>query len=66
MGECDQPLTPPRCRTYDARPIAQSIIVDLERLREMGVLDLPRLPQGVVANPNADLPMNGRSSDQAE
>ena len=40
-----------------------SILADLERLREMGVLDLPRLPQGVVANPNADLPMNGGSSD---
>jgi hypothetical protein len=43
-----------------------SILADVERLREMGVLDLPRLPQGVVANPNADLPMNGGSSDQAE
>jgi hypothetical protein len=43
-----------------------SIMANIERLREMGVLDLPRLPQGVVANPNADLPMNGGSSDQAE
>jgi hypothetical protein len=34
---------------------------------ESGILlDLPRLPQGVVANPNADLPMNGGSSDQAK
>jgi hypothetical protein len=45
--------------------LRESIIVDLERLREMGVLDLPRLPQGVVANSDADLPMNGESSDQA-
>jgi hypothetical protein len=41
------------------------IIVDLERPREMGVLDLPR-PQGIVANPNADLPMTGGSSGQAK
>ena len=34
--------------------------------RDIGVLDLPRLPQGVVANPNADLPMNAGSNDQAE
>ena len=39
-----------------------SIMANIERLREMGVLDLPRLPQGVVANSNA-LPMNGGSSD---
>ena len=43
-----------------------SIMADIERLREMGVLNLPRLPQGVVAIPNADLPMGGGSSDQAE
>ena len=43
-----------------------SVMADLERLREMGVLDLPRLPQGVVANPNVDMPTNGGSSDQAE
>jgi hypothetical protein len=43
-----------------------SIMADIERLREMGVLNLPRLPQGVVANSNADLPMGGGSSDQAE
>ena len=43
-----------------------SIMADIERLREMGVLNLPRLPQGVVANSNADLPMNGGSNDQAE
>jgi hypothetical protein len=30
------------------------------------VLNLPRLTQRVVANSNADLPMNGGSSDQAE
>ena len=46
--------------------LRDSIMADLERLREMGVLDLPRLPQGVVANSNADLPTNGGSSDQAE
>jgi hypothetical protein len=46
--------------------LRESIIVDLERLRDIGVLDLPRLLQGVVANPNADLPRNGESSDQAE
>ena len=43
-----------------------SIMADIERLREMGVLNLPRLPQGVVAKPNADMPTNGGSSDQAE
>jgi hypothetical protein len=46
--------------------LRDSIMADIERLREMGVLNLPRLPQGVVANSNADLPMNGGSSDQAE
>jgi hypothetical protein len=44
--------------------LRDSIMADLERLRETGVLDLPRLPQ--VADPNADLSMNGGSSDQAE
>jgi hypothetical protein len=38
--------------------LRESIIVDLERLRDAGVLNFPRLPQG-VANP-------GKSSDQAE
>ena len=28
--------------------LRDSIMADLERLRERGVLDLPRLPQGVV------------------
>jgi len=61
----------PHCKTaaYTQAALDQlreSIIVDLGRLREMGVLDLPRLPQGVVANSNADLPMNGGSNDQAE
>jgi hypothetical protein len=28
--------------------LRESILVDLERLRERGVLDFPRLPQGVV------------------
>ena len=41
-------------------------MADLERLRDAGVLDLPRLPQGVVANSNVDLPMNAGSNDQAE
>ena len=43
--------------------LRDSIKADLERLRERGVLDLPRLPQRVVANSNADLPRNGGSSD---
>jgi hypothetical protein len=30
--------------------LRDSIMADIERLREMGVLNLPRLPQGVVAN----------------
>jgi hypothetical protein len=46
--------------------LRDSIMADLEWLRETGVLDLPRLPQGVVANSNADSPRNGGSSDQAE
>ena len=36
-----------------------SIMADIERLREIGVLDLPPLLQGVVANPNVNLPTNG-------
>ena len=36
------------------------------RTKDQGGLDLPRLPQGVLANSNADLPMNGGSGDQAE
>jgi hypothetical protein len=43
--------------------LRDSIMADLERLRDIGVIDPPRLPQSVVANSNADLPMNGGSSD---
>jgi hypothetical protein len=56
----DAPALPENMTLDELR---DSIMADLERLREMGVLDLPRLPQGVVANPNADLPRNGGSSD---
>jgi hypothetical protein len=59
-GDPNAPVLPEHMTLDQLR---ESIIVDFERLREMGVLDLPRLPQGVVANPNADLPMNGGSSD---
>jgi hypothetical protein len=62
-GDLNAPVLPEHM-TLDQLRV--SILADVERLREMGVLDLPRLPQGVVANPNADLPMNGGSSDQAE
>ena len=62
-GDPNAPVLPEHMTLDQLR---ESIIVDFERLREMGVLDLPRLPQGVVANSNADLPMNGGSSDQAE
>jgi hypothetical protein len=46
--------------------LRESIMADLERLRDIGAIDLPRLLQGVVANPNADLPMNGGSGDRSE
>jgi hypothetical protein len=62
-GDPNAPVLPEHMTLDQLR---ESIIVDFERLREMGVLDLPRLPQRAVANPNADLPMNGGSSDQAE
>ena len=62
-GDPNAPLLPENMTLDELR---DSIMADLERLRERGVLDLPRLPQSVVANPNADLPMNGGSSDQAE
>jgi hypothetical protein len=62
-GDPNAPVLPEHMTLDELRV---SIMADLERLREMGVLDLPRLPQGVVANPNAVLPMNGGSSDQAE
>src|SRR6476620_428116 len=62
-GDPNAPVVPEQLTLDELRV---SIMGDIERLREMGVLDLPRLPQGVVANSNADLPMNGGSSDQAE
>jgi hypothetical protein len=43
--------------------LRDSIMEDLARLRERGVLDLSSLS---LANPKADLPMNGGSPDQAE
>ena len=62
-GDPNAPVLPENMTLDELR---DSIMADLERLRERGVLDLPRLPQSVVANPNADLPMNGGSSDQAK
>jgi hypothetical protein len=62
-GDPNTPVLPEHMKLDQLRV---SIMADIERLREMGVLNLPRLPQGVVANSNADLPMNGGSSDQAE
>jgi hypothetical protein len=62
-GDPNAPVLPEHMTLDQLR---ESIIVDLERLRDIGVLDLPRLPQGVVAKPNADMPTNGGSSDQAE
>ena len=62
-GDPNAPVLPEHMTLDELRV---SIMANIERLREMGVLDLPRLPQGVVANSNADLPMNGGSSDQAE
>ena len=62
-GDPNTPVLPEHMTLDELRV---SIMADIERLREMGVLNLPRLPQGVVANSNADLPMNGGSSDQAE
>jgi hypothetical protein len=62
-GDPNTPVLPENMTLDELR---LSIMADIERLREIGVLDLPRLPRGVVANPNADLPMNGGSSDQAE
>src|SRR6478736_2442053 len=59
-GDPNTPVLPEHMTLDELRV---SIMADIERLREMGVLDLPRLPQGVVANSNADLPMNGGSSD---
>ena len=46
--------------------LRDSIMQDLERLRDAGMLDLLPLTQGVVAKPNADLPMNGGSTGQAK
>jgi hypothetical protein len=62
-GDPNTPVLPEHMTLDELRV---SIMADIERLREMGVLNLPRLPQGVVANSNADLPMNGGSNDQAE
>ena len=62
-GDPNAPVLPENMTLDELR---DSIMADLERLRERGVLDLPRLPRGVVANSNADLPMNGETSDQAE
>ena len=62
-GDPNAPVLPEHMTLDELRV---SIMADIERLRDMGVLDLTRLPQGVVANSNADLPMNGGSSDQAE
>ena len=61
-GDPNTPVLPEHMTLDELRV---SIMADIERLRDMGVL-LPRLPPGVVANRNADLPMNGGSSDQAE
>jgi hypothetical protein len=62
-GDPNTPVLPEHMTLDELRV---SIMADIERLREMGVLNLPRLTQRVVANSNADLPMNGGSSDQAE
>jgi hypothetical protein len=62
-GDLNAPVLPEHMTLDELRV---SILADVERLREMGVLDLPRLPQCVVANSNADLPKNGGSGDQAE
>ena len=62
-GDPNSPVLPENMTLDELR---DSIMADLEWLRETGVLDLPRLPQGVVANSNADSPRNGGSSDQAE
>jgi hypothetical protein len=59
----DPPVLPEHMTLNELR---DSILANIERLRDIGALDLPRLLQDVVANPNADLPMNGGSSDQAE
>jgi hypothetical protein len=42
------PLSPEQM-TLEA--LRDSILQDLERLRATGVLDLPQLPQGLLANP---------------
>jgi hypothetical protein len=47
-GDPNAPL-PPENMTLDQ--LRESIIVDLERLRDDGVLDLPQLSQGVVDKP---------------
>ena len=52
-GDPNAPVLPENMTLEELRDL---ILVDLERLRERGMLDLPRLPQGVVANPNANMP----------
>jgi hypothetical protein len=58
-GDPNAPLLP---ESMTLEQLRDSILADLERLRDAG--DLPSLSQGVAANPNADLPMNGGSRDQ--
>jgi hypothetical protein len=53
------PNAPPLPENMTREQLRESIMADLERLRDIGAIDLPRLLQGGVANPNADLPMNG-------
>ena len=47
-GDPNAPVLPENMTLDELRDF---IMADLERLRETGVLDLPRLPQGVIANP---------------
>jgi hypothetical protein len=55
-GDPNAPVLPEKMTLDELR---ESIMADLERLRDTGALDLPRLLQGVVANPNVNLPTNG-------
>jgi hypothetical protein len=61
-GDPNAPVLPENMTLDELR---DSIMADLERLRETGVLDLPSLPQRALANPSADSPKNG-GGDQAE
>ena len=47
-GDPNAPVLPENMTLDELRDFTMA---DLERLRETGVLDLPRLPQGVIANP---------------